>query len=87
MQTIRVIASKHYRHKPTGRTASIYGSAPWRSDAEAKEWAIEVSGFTWEHVDFSGRTTVGLGRVPAKTYEDAVSQAKRFCEATGAQLI
>lgn len=51
-----------------GRTASIYGAAPWVSDAERDAWRIETVGFTVMHKKTG---TVGIGRMPWKTRAEA----------------
>jgi hypothetical protein len=61
-----VIENRFYRHT-TGRTASIYGSLPWRNEAEKAGWTLVSEGYTIEHPD----GTVGLGRKPFATKEEA----------------
>lgn len=68
MRILRVIESKVWRHT-SGRTASIYGACPWTGrpgDTQA-DWQMETWGWTWEN----SNGTIGLGRVPAKTREEA----------------
>lgn len=75
MRTITdVIPSRVWVNKRNGRTASIYGSVPWLSQAEKEEWEMKTRGWTWKLND----GTVGLGRVPAKTREEAVELMERF---------
>ena len=65
---VAVIPAKIMRHK-SGRTASPYGAAPWTGapgDTEA-DWTMETVGWTWQN----SNGTIGLGRVPAKTREEA----------------
>ena len=62
-----VIPSIRYRHKPTGRTASIGGAAPWTSEADRGNWLTETVGFTIRHPD----GTTGLGRPPFATHDEA----------------
>lgn len=65
---IEVIPSRRWRHT-SGRTASIYGACPWTGapgNTEA-DWIMETVGWTW--VNANG--TIGLGRVPAATKEEA----------------
>lgn len=68
MKILRVIESKHWRHT-SGRTASIYGSLPWtgRPGDRQEDWTMVTAGYTWEN----SNGTIGLGRVPAKTFEEA----------------
>ncbi len=61
-----VIESRRWRHT-SGRTASPYGSAPWLSEADRANWALEVVGFTIKHPD----GTTGIGRAPFATREEA----------------
>ena len=63
-----VIEARRWVSPSTGRTASIYGSAPWTGDKG--DWHIEVVGWTIEY-NFNGRVTVGNGRVPFKTKDEA----------------
>lgn len=51
-----------------GRTASLYGSCPWMSDAERALWTLQVVGYTVRHKKTG---TVGIGRQPWSTLEDA----------------
>lgn len=61
-----VIPARAYVHTD-GRRASIYGAVPWTSDAGKADWSIIETGFSIQHPD----GTIGLGRVPFKTREDA----------------
>lgn len=51
-----------------GRTASVYGSVPWMSDAERPQWRIQVVGYTVQHKKTG---TVGIGRKPWQTLQEA----------------
>lgn len=86
MNTIKVIRAKCWKHA-NGRQASIYGAAPWTSDAEKANWKLVENGWTWECTDFNGRVTVGMCRVPAKTREAADAEAARCAAMTGATVI
>jgi hypothetical protein len=68
MKIIDVIPARIWYNKKTGVTASIYGSAPWVSSGEKKDWRILRRGYTWKWEN----GTVGLGRTPATTLEEAV---------------
>lgn len=72
MRILEVIPSTRYRNTVTGRSASIYGACPWSSKDEA-DWMVETSGFTWR----CANGTIGLGRVPAATREEAVEVMNR----------
>lgn len=85
--TIRIIPNTAWVHTPTGKKASIYGAAPWGFGPNPGTWEVVTTGYTWERVSYRGNVTVGLGRVPAKTYEEAVEVAEKFSEATGAKFI
>lgn len=74
MKITEVIPSKHWKNTKTGATASIYGAAPYVSDADAVNWEVVVSGWSWR----LDNGTVGLGRQPVKTYEEAVEVMDRF---------
>jgi len=67
-RVLNIIESKKWVNSETGATASIYGSLPYWTEAEGKKWKIVTSGYTWQLND----GTIGLGRIPAKTYEEAV---------------
>ena len=60
-----VIESKRWKHTD-GRTASVYGAAPYLSDRKA--WTVETVGFT---VRNNKTETVGIGRAPWKTQAEA----------------
>lgn len=63
---IAVIESKRWKHT-SGRTASIYGSLPWTSDADKSNWHMETTGYTLKMSD----GTVGYGRPALATSEEA----------------
>ena len=68
-------ANRHWRNRITGQNASIYGSTPWRSDADAPNWEIVQSGWTI----YDARTnTCGLGRKPFDTESDAQAHCARL---------
>ena len=58
-----------------GRTASPYGACPWTSKTEAARWKIEQVGWT---VRDNSTGTIGLGRVPFKTEQEAQEMASRL---------
>lgn len=51
-----------------GRTASLYGSVPWVSEADRQLWRIQIVGYTVQHKKTG---IVGIGRKPWETLEDA----------------
>ena len=57
-----------------GKTASLYGACPWATDVEKHRWVLEARGWT---VFDSVTNTVGLGRKPFKTEEEAMAFCKR----------
>ena len=58
---------------PNGRTASIYGAAPWGFGPNPGGWEIVAKGWTVAHPD----GTLGLARVPFTSREDA----QAWCDA------
>lgn len=74
MRILEVIESKHWRNKVTGQTASIYGAMPYASSADKANWELATGGFTWRN----DNGTIGLGRVPAKTREEALEVMRKF---------
>lgn len=70
---ISVIPNTFYRHT-SGRTASLWGSCPWHSERERSEWQTVTDGFTWQN----DNGTIGLGRVPAKSREEADRIAREW---------
>lgn len=74
MRILEVIESKRWKNNKTGATASIYGAVPYTSETEKQEWSIETVGFTWRKSD----GTIGLGRPPAATYEEAINVMNRI---------
>lgn len=67
MKIIKIVESKHWINKITGQKASIYGAVPYTNEVDKQNWCIETVGFTWQ----LDNGTIGLGRAPAKTYEEA----------------
>jgi len=65
---VEIIESKIWVNLVTGLTASIYGAVPYGSDADKDDWEVKTVGYTWKLKD----GTIGLGRRPVKTYEEAV---------------
>jgi hypothetical protein len=68
MKVLEVIPAKKWKNKVTGQTASLYGAVPYTTTAEAEGWEVITVGWTWRN----SNGTIGLGRVPAATYEEAV---------------
>ncbi len=71
MKIVEIIPSKRFRHTERGTTASIYGAHPGATDPR---WVVETVGWTWRLDNGS----IGLGRVPAKTREEAEEVMNRF---------
>jgi hypothetical protein len=67
MQRFDVIESKVWQ-RDDGATASIYGSLRWVSESEKPRWTMVTRGYT---VRDNERGTVGIGRQPWKTREEA----------------
>lgn len=68
MRILEVIPARHWVNVRNGRTASIYGAVPYTSNADKADWEVRESGWTWQN----DNGTIGLGRVPAKTREEAL---------------
>lgn len=66
MRMTRVIESRVWENSLTGRTASIYGAAPWVGP-RPEGWSIVSRGWTWE----MDNNTIGAGRAPAATKAEA----------------
>lgn len=75
--TIEIIPSRFWYNKHTQRKASIYGAVPYTTEAEKPDWGIVERGYTWRVTNFDGSYQVGLGRTPAKSYEEAFEVAKK----------
>ena len=67
MKVTEIIESRKWFNIKTEQTASIFGSVPYYSEVDKPNWIIKATGYTWK----LDNGTVGLGRVPAKTYEEA----------------
>ena len=74
MQRYDIIPAKRWIHTD-GRTASIYGAVPYTSEAEQASWSIQPVGFT---IRDNKTNTVGLGRMPFKTIEEANAVLAKF---------
>lgn len=74
MKVVEVIESKHWINAKTGQTASIYGSVPYTSELDRSNWSIVVRGYTWR----LDNGTIGLGRQPVKTIEEAEEIMSKF---------
>lgn len=78
MNRFEVVPRRYYRHVLTDRTASLYGAAPWTSQADKANWTLVTDGFTVRDND---RGTVGFYglKLPA-TREEAEAFAARMAE-------
>lgn len=74
MRVVKVIESKHWVNKVNGRTASIYGAAPYTSESEKAQWEIQKRGYTW----LTDQGTIGLCRMPVATEAEALAIMDRF---------
>lgn len=74
MNRYEVIESKVWR-RDDGAVASIYGAVPYLNEAEKARWSIVSRGYT---VRNTSTGTVGVGRVPWKTREEAEAWIARF---------
>jgi len=73
MRVIEVIPARRWRNIKTGMSASLYGAVPWTSNAAKDDWQIEESGWTWRNAN----GTIGLGRAPAATRQEALDVMAR----------
>ena len=69
MNRYTVISSRVWKHKD-GKTASIYGSCPWYSWFERKDWHIEVRGYTIEDTKSNEIGRVCHGPMPLGKAQD-----------------
>jgi hypothetical protein len=76
MSRFEAIESRHYVNN-AGRTASIYGAAPWVTEAQriGEVWRIVHAGYT---VRDNERGTVGYGRPPLATMAEAQALAAQW---------
>lgn len=79
MYIIRVIESKVWKNIVDGRTASIYGSTPWASNADKPNWTISARGWTWA----MSNGTVGFGRMAVSTESEAKEIMQQFNQRIG----
>jgi hypothetical protein len=68
MRILEVIPSRVWVNVRTGAKASPYGASPWPHEGDKANWELRDQGWTWRN----DNGTVGLGRVPAKTREEAL---------------
>ena len=68
----QVIESKVWR-RVCGRSASVYGAAPWVSEADRPNWSLEAQGW---NVQNPHNGQVGLCRPPFKSRAEAESYAE-----------
>lgn len=74
MSRYEVVPASHWRHEPSGRTASIYGACPWVG-ARPPGWEVVTCGWTVRN-PFTGE--VGTGRPAFQTEAEAVAYADKF---------
>lgn len=74
MKIIEVIESKHWVNKVNGRTASIYGAVPYVNETDKSNWEVVKRGYTWR----LDNGTIGLGRQPVKTLDEALEIMNNF---------
>lgn len=63
-----VIPCRYWENAHTKQKVSLYGAVPYQSNAEAEGWSIVTKGFT---IRDNVRSTVGVGRKPFETAEEA----------------
>jgi hypothetical protein len=74
MRIIRVFEFWAWVNARTGALATLCGGAPWRTESERADWAIQLLGFTWEHAN----GIIGLDRAPTTTREEAETVMKDY---------
>jgi hypothetical protein len=69
MRVLKVIPSRKLRNKVDGRIASPYGAHPATGAPgnNYSDWEMITVGWTW----LNSNGTIGLGRAPAETREEA----------------
>jgi hypothetical protein len=80
MKTIRVVPSLNYVNPKNGVKASIYGAYP------GDGWEMVKSGYTWQTCE-NGSVKIGLGRIPAKTKEEATEVANKWASIVGGKVL
>ncbi len=75
MKRYIVVESLVWRNARTGATASPYGACPWTRPADEADWSLEKRGYTLRD---NHRGTVGIGRQPWKTQEEAQTAADNW---------
>lgn len=83
MDRYEVIPSKTWVHS-SGRKASIYGACPWTSETDRPNWQVVSDGFT---IRDNRTNTVGMGRPPFKTAEEARVQINEWAAVYGAKTL
>lgn len=74
MTRYEVIESRVWM-RDDGLRASIYGACPWTNDADKQRWQLVTQG--WTVCDVRSNT-VGLGRAPFKTREEADTWVAKY---------
>lgn len=76
-----VIESRHWKHKETGATASLYGAVPWSGSKgdQKSDWDLVTVGYTiqWNN------GTIGNGRKPFTSEDEAEKYLKSEAERRG----
>ena len=71
---IEVIPHRFWEHT-SGLKASLFGACPWTNAADKENWQVIERGWTWRD---NRNGTIGLGRIPAKTREEAQELADKI---------
>ena len=74
MERYGIVKSFYWKHK-SGRTASIYGSLPWTSAADAENWKMVQRG--WAIKDNHENTVGRIGR-PSATLQELQDLCERL---------
>jgi hypothetical protein len=75
LKILKVIPARVWKHNTTGETASIHGAMPYFMTG-SENWEIVQVGYTW----VLDNGTIGLGRKPAKTLQEAEEIMRKFNE-------
>ena len=75
---IAIIPSRRWKNSRTGQTASIRGAVPYLSLNDQRDWNVETSGYTVRITEPNGTVTVGAGRPPFSTHEEASSYVAQY---------
>lgn len=73
-QRYEITPIRFWRNNKTGATASIFGSVPYTSEADAQNWAVVEDGYGWWD-----RQTNTYHGTHGQTRGQVVERIKKFC--------